>query len=109
MAKDDTPVSAALVTLTRDDNKYTMTQVPMTCYDAPADGKNTMEIDWASGPVMLSGYLDTDDFGITLKLVVNGMSTGKLTGNMKDGLWVYVNTFTTKGSTALYLKNGSEL
>ncbi|KGQ04073.1 hypothetical protein BBAD15_g10692 [Beauveria bassiana D1-5] len=90
------------------DNVWVAKQVDLARDQPPTDGRGRREIDWAFGPIRISGYVDTDKWETGLTISVLGISIGPIHGDLKDGVVVKVDSFLAKGNINLYLKNGNE-
>ncbi|OBS23070.1 hypothetical protein FPOA_03633 [Fusarium poae] len=105
-------VVGAIVTLTPPDdgdNVWEVRQLESAHSLAPGDIEGRRSIDWSFGPINLSGYVNTNTYEIGVSPTINQVNAGNIYGNLKDGVNLKINLFTTKGQLRLYLKNGNEL
>ncbi|EJP61944.1 uncharacterized protein BBA_09100 [Beauveria bassiana ARSEF 2860] len=103
--------SGALVHLSApwsSDNVWVAKQVDLARDQPPTDGRGRREIDWAFGPIRISGYVDTDKWETGLTVSVLGISIGPIHGDLKDRVVINVDFFLAKGNINLYLKNENE-
>ncbi|TDZ15573.1 hypothetical protein Cob_v011372 [Colletotrichum orbiculare MAFF 240422] len=75
----------------------------------PGDVQGRKPIDWSFGPVKVDGYVDPDSFRIGLLIVITGINIGKIYGNLKDGVSLMVDLYTTEGEMRFFLKNDNEV
>ncbi|KAF5228932.1 hypothetical protein FAUST_10731 [Fusarium austroamericanum] len=101
-------VNVTLETPENGDNVWTLQQVDGEDTAEYDDNQSHRQLDWSFGPMKLSGYVDTDTLDITINTNINGINSGDIKGNLKDGVCLRINLYTSKGETRLYLKNGNE-
>ncbi|TDZ38700.1 hypothetical protein CTRI78_v010795 [Colletotrichum trifolii] len=75
----------------------------------PGDVQGRKPIDWSFGPVKVDGYVDPDSFRIGLLIVITGINIGNIYGNLKDGVSLKIDLYTTEGEMKFFLKNDNEL
>ncbi|KAG8670805.1 hypothetical protein FPOAC2_04108 [Fusarium poae] len=112
-------VVGAIVTLTPPDdgdNVWEVRQLESAHSLAPGDIEGRRSIDWSFGPInvniiplprfgshyethtsQLSGYVDTNTYEIGVSPTINQVNAGNIYGNLKDGVSLKINLFTTKG------------
>ncbi|KAL8786327.1 MAG: hypothetical protein Q9195_008254 [Heterodermia aff. obscurata] len=93
-------------------NIYTVTQAPAGSTLPPSshlaalgvDIKSQRAIGFSFGPVTLSGYVDTTNYGLGVEIGLFGISLGNFYGNVKEGLVISIDIRAAKGEVRLYLK-----
>ncbi|KXH51527.1 hypothetical protein CNYM01_07679 [Colletotrichum nymphaeae SA-01] len=109
MAEHNVGALVALSPPEEGDNVWEAKQIELHRNLPPGDDYGRHSIDWSFGPIKISGYVDTDTYGVGLTITVTGIVLGNIFGNLKDGVGVKVNLLTTKGEIRIYLKNGNEV
>ncbi|KAK4146594.1 uncharacterized protein C8A04DRAFT_25510 [Dichotomopilus funicola] len=102
----------AIISLTapeEGDTIWKATQTEVQHNLPPGDAPGHVGIDWGFGPIKVSGYIDTDTYGIGVSVSVVGIHLGNIYGNLKDGVGLSVDLFVVSGAIKFYLKNGNEL
>ncbi|KXJ88050.1 hypothetical protein Micbo1qcDRAFT_178685 [Microdochium bolleyi] len=90
-------------------NEWVAEQLEVSSGLSLNDDRSKKELDWAHGPVKITGYINTDTFELGLSPVIAGISTGNVYGDLRQNVELRINLATTQGTTRFYLKNGNEL